>query len=230
MIDSIRAIETPEGVGLDIRPAGPGPRMIALLLDYLIRAVAYLIVLIPLMGMGILGNFGQGLGLIFIFCMEWFYPVLFEMLYRGQTPGKKMMDLMVLHDDGSPLSWRASILRNFMRTVDFLPMGYMLGFISVLVTGRFQRLGDLVAGTVVVYQEEIGKHGSLPEVTPKPQLKPLRLEEQRAMIAFAERSSRLSLARSEELAEIIRDYTGTDGEKGVDVIYANAAWLIGRRP
>jgi len=227
MIDSVHAIETPEGVGLEICPVGPGPRMIAQLVDALIRAAVYFVVYF--IG-ALLGTAALGLALIMLFLVEWFYPVLFEIFNHGQTPGKKVMGIKVVHEDGSPLSWRSSILRNFLRTVDILPFCYAFGLVSVLVTRQFQRIGDLLAGTLVVYQEkDLSAHHILPLATPKPPLEPLQLDEQRAVISFAERSSQLSEARSVELADIISIYTKSDDSKGVHLLHGNAAWLVGRR-
>ena len=86
MLDSVRDVETPEGVHLRLRPAGPVPRAYAWVLDFLIRAAAYIFLAIFLPG---LGDFGGGLLLIAIFLLEWFYPVLFEVYRDGQTPGKR---------------------------------------------------------------------------------------------------------------------------------------------
>ncbi|KAG1694874.1 hypothetical protein GQR58_006816 [Nymphon striatum] len=98
------------------------------------------------------GKTGLGIALILTFLLEWFYPVYFELFKRGQTPGKKMFNLYVTMDDASPISPGASIIRNLLRFVDFLPLLYGFGFISMLLTKRFQRLGDLVAGTVVLHK------------------------------------------------------------------------------
>src|SRR5208282_5922974 len=94
---------------------------------------------------------GMGLLLIILFLLEWFYPVAFEVLARGQTPGKKLMDLRVLRADGAPVGWSRSTVRSLLAFADFLPFGFAAGLTAMLVSRRFQRLGDLAAGTVVVH-------------------------------------------------------------------------------
>ena len=149
-LDTTCLIETPEGVDLEVVPAGPVVRMAAYLADLGIR----LLVLVFVGAIAaVAGAFGQGLTLLVYFALEWLYPVLFETLRNGQTPGKKLMGLRVIRDDGTPVGWGDSALRNLLRTADFLPVGYALGLCTMLVSGRFQRLGDLAAGTLVVGSE-----------------------------------------------------------------------------
>ena len=109
------------------------------------------------MGLGmllpLLGGAGMGLWLILMFLMEWFYPVLFEVLARGQTVGKMALGIRVLCDDGTPVGWYQSTVRNFLKFVDFLPVLYGAGLLSMLLQKDFKRLGDLAAGTLVVYAE-----------------------------------------------------------------------------
>jgi uncharacterized RDD family membrane protein YckC len=82
------------------------------------------------------------------------YFLTFETLFRGRTPGKRMTRLRVVSEGGSVLGWRQSLLRNLLRTVDSLPTGYLVGFVAMLSSKRMQRLGDLVAGTIVIRERE----------------------------------------------------------------------------
>ncbi len=82
------------------------------------------------------------------------YFLTFETLFRGRTPGKRMTRLRVVSEGGSVLGWRQSLLRNLLRTVDSLPTGYVVGFVAMLSSKRMQRLGDLVAGTIVIRERE----------------------------------------------------------------------------
>ena len=107
------------------------------LVDWIIR-LALLLALGLLLGG--LGELGRGLLLIAYFLLEWLYPVLFEG-YSGRTPGKVVMNLRVVSSSGLPLSWAGTTLRNLIRVVDFLPFLYLGGLISMLLNGRFQRLG-----------------------------------------------------------------------------------------
>ena len=98
-IDTLRVLETPEGVDLSLHLAGPVPRAAAFVLDLLVRTAVYL-ALAPLLA---LAGVGTGLLLLALFLLEWFYPVFFE-LARGATPGKRALGLLVVHDDGTPVS------------------------------------------------------------------------------------------------------------------------------
>lgn len=225
MLDTTRVIETPEGVELSLQVAGPVPRALAWAIDFLLRLVVYIILLIIL---GQTGKLGVGLLAVVAFVMEWWYPVLFETLNRGQTPGKRLLGLRVLHDNGTPVAGTASVVRNLLRAVDFLPLFYGLGLVSVLIDRDFRRLGDLAAGTIVVHNEEAkqprplpGADAALPPVT-------LNREERRALLDFAERSTQLSSERSAELADLLSPLTGVEGEQGVQVLHNYAAWIAGR--
>jgi len=225
MLDTTRVIETPEGVELSLQVAGPVPRALAWAIDFLLRFVVYIILMIVL---GTAGKLGAGLLAIIVFAMEWWYPVLFETLYHGQTPGKRLLGLRVLHDNGTPVAGTASVVRNLLRAVDFLPLFYGLGLLAVLIDRDFRRLGDLAAGTIVVHTEEAKKPQSLPEVEDVLPPVALNREERRALLAYAERSAELSPERSAELAGLLSPLTGVGGEQGVAVLHGYAAWLSGR--
>jgi len=226
MLDTAYSIETPEGVNLELSTAGLVVRFLAWTIDLLIRVMAYLILAVAF---GSLGDFGMGLFLVALFLIEWLYPVLFEVYKQGQTPGKKAMKIKVLQDDGVPVGWATSLIRNLLRTVDFLPLFYCFGIVSMLLTRDFKRLGDLAAGTVVVYANPLSEVVTLPKAKPMPPGKILRLAEQRAVLNFAERAPGLSQARAEELADIAGVLTQTQSRAGIDRLYAIANWLQGRR-
>ena len=204
MLDTNTAIETPEGIELQLIPAGPVPRVLAYCIDLLIRTA----VLAPIaIGLGFAGNFGTGIILIISFLLEWFYPVFFEMFNHGTTPGKKAMGLWVVQDDGTPIQWESSMLRNILRAADFFPMFYMGGMISMAATKQFKRLGDLAAGTLVVYRQELPKENNAPganEGMSRTAPLPLTLTEQQAMIAFQDRAEMLTPERRSELAQVLQ--------------------------
>ena len=226
MLDTYRAIETPEGVALRLRVAGPVVRSLAWAIDLLIRGGVYL----ALAGtLSLLGKFGWGLLLMALFLIEWFYPVVFEVYRHGATPGKRAMGLSVTHDDGTPVGWSASMIRNLLRYVDFLPFLYGFGLASMLLHPDFKRLGDIAAGTRVVYRETKTNAGTIPVVAPRPPRFSLGLEEQRAVIHFAERANALSPERMEELANIVLPPTPNHSASGVQELYATASWLMGRK-
>jgi uncharacterized RDD family membrane protein YckC len=216
-IDTLRVFETPEGVDLRLRLAGPVPRAAAFVIDLLIRVALYL-VLTPMMA---LAGLGGGLVLLALFLVEWFYPVWFE-VRSGATPGKRALGLAVVHDDGTPVGPSASLIRNLLRAVDFLPLFYGLGLVSMLLDRDFRRLGDLAAGTLVIYAERPPVERCLPEYSPCAPAGRLDIEMQRAILDYAERSPRLSAPRCVELAELA---TGDHGEAAVARVLGIANWL-----
>src|SRR5918992_6052971 len=200
MLDTTRKVATPEGIELTLRLAGPVPRAMAWAIDLALRAG---IVLAVMMGALQFGRAGWGVVLLTLFFVEWLLPAWFEALWRGQTPGKRAMRLAVLNDDGTPVRWPAALTRNLLRAVDFLPFLYGVGLVSMLLNRDFKRLGDLAAGTVVVYQaEKVAAARAIPQAPPQPPPLSLSPEEQRAVLDLAERSSTFTRERFEELAEL----------------------------
>jgi len=197
MLDTLRRVPTPEGIELTLRLAGPVPRAYAFVVDLLIRGVILLVLVQILV---FLGRSGWGLMAIAYFLLEWFYPVLFELLWGGATPGKRAFNLMVVNDNGTPVTVGASITRNLLRAVDFMPAFWAFGLLSMLFTRDFKRLGDLAAGTVVVYRDKVRSRAALPEVPPRAPSYPLSLAERRAVLNFAERYSLLTEERADEVA------------------------------
>ena len=225
-LDTVRTVETPEGVELTLRVAGPVARSLAWALDQLIRAVAYFIVGFAL---AFLGDLGMGLFFVFLFLAEWFYPVLFEVLRHGSTPGKIVLGLTVVHDDGTPVTWTPSIVRNLLRFADFLPAAYLIGLIAMLASRDFKRLGDLVAGTVVVYRDVPMGPAQLVEAAPIPVPVGLDQAEGRAIIDYAERAPGWSEDRVYELAEILAPLAGGPPREGARTLLGMAHWLMGKR-
>ncbi|MDP2025501.1 RDD family protein [Sulfuriferula sp.] len=224
MLDTYRAIETPEGVELRLRVAGPVARSLAWVIDLLIRGGVYVVLAIA---MSQLGKFGIGLLLLSLFLFEWFYPVLFEVYQHGQTPGKRALGLRVVDDDGAPVGWSASMIRNLLRFVDFLPVMYGFGLVSMLLHGDFKRLGDIAAGTRVVYQDGKSQPPTVPDDAAQAPRQRLTLDEQRAVISFAERARSLSPERTAELAGIVAPQATPTA--AIHQLYATANWLLGKQ-
>ena len=178
-----------------------------------------------------LGRFGSGLALILWFALEWFYPVLFELLPGGATPGKRALGLRVTMDSGLPITPAASLLRNLLRTADFLPFAYGLGLATVLMRSDFKRLGDIAAGTIVVHVQRPTLHGALPEAMPAAPAHPLTPRAQAAVIAWAGRSTRITEARLAELAQLAAPVTGVGAgsRDAVMRLLSVANWLMGKR-
>ena len=158
-LDTLRPVETPEGVALVLRSAGAVPRALAWLIDLAVRATVYMGAATVL---GVAGKTGTGVMLLLLFVLTWGYPILFEVLWHGQTPGKRALGLRVQRGNGAPVGWLASITRNVLRTVDMLPALYGAGLVSMLADAHSRRLGDVVADTVVVYVDPPRKPSVLP--------------------------------------------------------------------
>lgn len=224
LLDNRLRVETPEGVDLLLRPAGLVPRALAFAVDLAIRGAILLALFISL---GLLGKFGMGLGALLLFLVQWWYMVLFEVLNQGRTPGKHWLGLRVVHDDGTPVGWASSLTRNLLRFVDLLPFGYFLGALSCLGHPAFKRLGDLAAGTLVVYQEKPAERPALAPAEPVAPPVGLSLDEQRALISFAERQASLSPDRRRELAAILAEPLATTPEDAERTIHGIARALTG---
>jgi uncharacterized RDD family membrane protein YckC len=224
-LDTLRAIPTPEGIELTLRLAGPVPRALAWLTDLLLRLA---VLLLSAWILSVLGGFGWGLILILAFVLEWLAPAAFEVWADGSTPGKKALGLMVLHDDGTPIAWPAALVRNLLRAVDFLPIGYGFGLTSMLINRDFKRLGDIAAGTVVVYRAPAQKPLSIPPAPAIATQHMLSIGEQRTILDFAERCGSLTPERAREIAELavpISDATpGHETERLLEI----ANFLSGR--
>jgi uncharacterized RDD family membrane protein YckC len=200
LLDTTRRVATPEGIELTLRLAGPVPRALAWSVDFLLRAA---VVLVVSMIASRFGRAGMGVVLIAAFFVEWLLPAWFEAMWGGQTPGKRLFHLAVLNDDGTPVRWPGALTRNLLRAADFLPFLYGVGLLTMLMNRDFKRLGDLAAGTVVVYQaEKVAAARAIPQAPPQPPPLSLSPEEQRAVLDLAERSATFTRERFEELAEI----------------------------
>ena len=229
VLDTVVAIETPEGIVLELRPAGLSARFYAYLLDFVFRAVVLNFLSIPL---SFLGGIGIGLLLIAAFALEWLYPVFFELTRAGATPGKRVFKLKVVMDNGLPVTPAASLGRNLLRTADFMPLFYGFGIVSVLLRRDGKRLGDLAAGTMVVHEAIAASRADLPQVSPLAPSRALAPRDQAAVIALAARASTLTAERLDELAALAASVSGDQGRQGPEVtrrVLGVAQWLLGHR-
>lgn len=191
VIDATVDIVTPENISFDYRVAGPSRRLLAFIVDFMIRiAIMVVISLLLSMLLLLLGQIAAMAGLVEMvrgsvalsraintvlwFVMTWFYGGLFETYWNGRTPGKWLLNIRVLSSNGEPVNGMQAILRNMLRVIEYFPlvstqifdwtgdMGlpplmiiptYMLGLIVMSCNRRFQRLGDLVCGTIVVIEQ-----------------------------------------------------------------------------
>lgn len=198
-LDNQLAHKLPEGVSVNFTPAGLSARINAYFIDFAFRAIAISAVAFAL---SFLGDTGAGLTLVVYFVISWGYYIYFE-ARDGTTPGKKRVGLKVIQDNGLPATVQHIILRNLVRAADAFPFAYGLGLSIIAANKEFKRLGDWVAGTIVIHNNE-QKQQQVPETEPpKFNIPSLSTEEQKVIIAFAERSESLSDARQQELADIL---------------------------
>jgi len=228
LLDTSYRIEIPGGINLEAQVVGPIPRFFAFAIDLGIRGIIIFVMSIVSIPFGSFG-LGGGFFLIFLFVIEWLYPVLFEVYSRGQTPGKKMLGISVINDDLSPVTLGTSMVRNLLRTVDFLPLFYLVGLVTMLSNRRFQRLGDLAAGTLVISVPESAKPAAMEEIVPLAPSTSLLRTEQSSIIDFLQRSNQLSEPRQQELASILEGITHEKGDNGVEQLQRIGAWFLGVR-
>jgi uncharacterized RDD family membrane protein YckC len=163
---------TPEQVAIQYELAGVGSRGIAAVVDGLLQILLFLalyMVFQSLIWFNVIAPWQEiseeilvavlGLG---YFVIIWAYYIFFESLWNGQTPGKRMMGLRVIKDGGYPVDFRSVVVRNLVRAADTLPVLYSLGLVVALLHLRYQRLGDMAAGTLVVTH---GREARLRELT-----------------------------------------------------------------
>lgn len=227
-LDTLYTAETPEGIALSLRPAGLVARGLAYLIDFAIRLGIFAAIA---MTVGLLGKMGAGILLVSYFCLEWFYPVVFELTRAAATPGKRVMGLRVVMDSGLPVTPAAALTRNLLRAADFVPAFYGAGIVSMLWRADSKRLGDLAAGTLVVFGDPVRLHGEVPPADPQAPARPLSAREQLAVVSWAGRATRLTPERLDELAHVAEPVLapGAAGASASQRLLGVAQWVMGRR-
>ena len=149
-------IETPENVILTYQLAGPAQRYLAYLIDLMIRMAALfglMMFVTPMLSIVLPGT-AVGLFLVMMFLNTWGYYTISEGFFKGQSIGKHLCGIRVIRDGGYPITFWPAVMRNLVRSADSI-MFYGIGITSMLLTRRFQRLGDLAAGTVVIQERSM---------------------------------------------------------------------------
>ncbi|MEA3403771.1 MAG: RDD family protein [Armatimonadota bacterium] len=229
MVDDERVqLYVPEQIEVSYQLAGLGSRFLAAAIDTFIVGVGTLllafvvfIIRARLTGQGLVSAFAGLIALSAAILIYIAYYMFFELTRSGKSPGKTLTGLRVISTDGAPISAEQSAVRNILRIADWLPIFYAAGVISLLVTARNQRLGDLAAGTMVV-KERLAPMTELPEEEPEaPELPPevsgevLRMvragartvtrEEERTIRRFLERRFDLAPQARRRLASRLAD-------------------------
>jgi uncharacterized RDD family membrane protein YckC len=151
-------IDTPEQVHLEFSLAGIGSRFMATLLDSILQLLLYIAVVggAALIASAPLGRLGErwimALVIFAGFVITWGYYAIFESVWKGQTPGKKWAGIRVIKDSGRPITPFEAAARNLVRIIDYLPGFYAVGIVTMLLNDKHRRVGDYVAGTLVVHE------------------------------------------------------------------------------
>jgi uncharacterized RDD family membrane protein YckC len=233
-LDTLQAVELAEGVEIRLRIAGPVLRANAYAIDLLIRLGIVIVtgICLSFAGLALGERVADGLMLLIWFFLGWWYPVLFEAGKRGATPGKRSVGLRVVQPSGAPITLGQAIIRNFLRFIDGMPaITYGFGLVSCLATKRFQRLGDLAAGTLVVY-DRLPQEPSVAVPPPMSSVRPpvaLTADEVRSLGMFRDRAGLWSEARRCEIADHATVLSGAKGKGGVSRLMAMAHWLQEKR-
>jgi uncharacterized RDD family membrane protein YckC len=162
-------IETPEQTSIEFPVAGIGSRFLAILVDSIIQGAVIVVLILIVFGLGAgFSRLGLATGssaptwiiaiLIFVyFLLTYGYYMLFEAIWNGQTPGKRLTHIRVIKDSGRPITAIDAVGRNLLRIVDQLPFAYGIGVLCAWISPQSKRLGDYVAGTVVVHEKPFEK-------------------------------------------------------------------------
>jgi len=197
-------IDTPEQTALEYPIAGLGSRFIAILADTAIQVIlAFLVIIVAgIVGIGMAAFGGLGpqwvvaIVVVLLFLLNSGYFALFEIFWNGQSPGKRYTQVRVIKDDGRPIGAYEAIVRNALRLVDMLPAMYGVGLVSIFLSGQSKRLGDFVAGTVVVHEKTLEgvrpyAETKIDETLPPIDVSQVTLEEIRLIETFLNRRDSL---------------------------------------
>ena len=200
-------VNTPENISFGYDVAGIGSRFLAVFVDTLIQGTLYVflfIVLVLIEGLDAavplprqLRDLAPILTVAVLFLIQFGYFMGFELITGGQTPGKRLLNLRVMKDNGYPLAPLDSVIRNLIRIIDFFPFAYGIGVIVMFLNDRSKRLGDFAAGTIVVKLRDEVKLSSLSSQAPTgsapewPGIENLREADVELIESFLERRAQL---------------------------------------
>lgn len=212
-------VATPERVALTLPVAGIGYRCLAWLVDasllFFFWVAAYFV--FTLLVSDVLGVFqalsglGRTLLVLGVFATQWLYWTVGEVFFHGQTPGKRVLGIRVVRLDGAPVGLFESAVRNLCRAVDFLPVAYAAGLTCMLLTPQHRRLGDLLAGTLLVREERIDLDkytAPTADTAPAPATRALTPEEVELVLSFLSRAPGLAPEVRRRLGERLVDRVG----------------------
>jgi uncharacterized RDD family membrane protein YckC len=227
-VDSTIEAQTPEGIAFVLYPAGVPARACAYGIDLFVQ---WAIMFGILLASGIVQKgMGQWLILLLMFAVDWFYHIASEVLFRGQSLGKRVLGLRVVQRDGSPVNAGASFLRNLLRFADVFMYWYLFVLLCMSFSRGFRRLGDWAADTLVVYtvhsrnQSLRIKQSWLEKIKPMSAPRSLSYDEKQAIVLFAKRYPLLGGSLADEIAqEYVHSLTGGALPEGV----SGGTYLLG---
>jgi uncharacterized RDD family membrane protein YckC len=229
-MDTIVRVASPDGIAFDLHPAGVIVRMLAFLMDMLFQGIAGIILGVVLVIFKVTGTWIISLS---AFILIWFYYVIFELLYAGRSPGKMILGLQVVLADGSPVTASASLLRNLLRVFDVF---FAIGILVPVFNNGFRRLGDIVAGTLVVYAPErlmrIEAKLDFSDIEARPAQRILDTGAADVVLSYARRRKDFSPELRKELARTASEVylAGATDEDPETSVLSLAAWYAGMRP
>jgi uncharacterized RDD family membrane protein YckC len=152
-LDTTIRLITPERIQFEYPLAGPFRRSLAYLLDFLILAICCVVLFLASVILSLGSAAGLGVFFAVFFGVWWGYGAFFEGVFNGQTPGKMALGIRVVSAQGVPITGAQAVLRNFLWTIDGVALGFIPAILCMLISGKFQRLGDLAAGTIVMVEQ-----------------------------------------------------------------------------
>jgi uncharacterized RDD family membrane protein YckC len=159
-LDSVVRLLTPERIVIAHPLAGPSRRFVAYLIDLVLLSLLVVLAVLVSLLLSLGSAAGMGPALLGAFVLTWGYGSFCEGVFNGQTVGKHVMCIRVVSERGVPISGAQAVLRNLVGAVDGLfPFFYQTALVSMLLSPKFQRLGDLAAGTMVVIEERRWRRG-----------------------------------------------------------------------
>jgi uncharacterized RDD family membrane protein YckC len=230
--DTSLIVQTPEGIEFSLYPAGILIRTCSYLIDVFIQGVL-LIAAIVIFANAFAELFGAWILFLYIFLLNWFYHVICELCFKGQSPGKKIMGIRVVRSNGSPINAGASFVRNLLRFADTFMGLFIIALSCMTVSSGFRRIGDLAADTLVVYTLHSlvpTKKTSLSWLSHYEKIIPPRKlsnEEKQHIILFAKRFPVLGEMRANEIAKHFAESLCNHNESSNKKNISYAAYLLG---
>jgi uncharacterized RDD family membrane protein YckC len=230
-LDTRVRLVTPERIVFEFPLAGPFPRFRAYLIDQVCVLLILLVSIVAVLVVSLGSESSLGVVFVVYFLLNWGYGAFLEGMFNGRTIGKTLTGLRVVTDQGVPISGVQAIVRNVVGAVDgLLPFFYLSGLASMFLTRKFQRLGDLAAGTMVVHEESRGRRAIIrieePAVRAVVERLPVRLaagsQLTRALTDYVRHRHRFGEARRAEMAEPLarplRAWLGLGDEVSADTV------------